>query len=355
MSLDAENGQDPKSHPRDRNRQTKAERVQHIAPPLLSPRMTSTDNPASSSSAALPEPKAEQPVQSFRDRLFPPAKSIPDAKSSTNAHQRNSRGKTSIAPFFKTLEAAFRDEQEASSGATPPSHQPRRETSPDTDPEDIIKQLKDHYLQTAETLQERAAMQMQLTHSELARKLRELSKGEAAFLAVAEQHGESVFGAPLSQFSIRSRQRGADGTARVEKNTAGELDAAAQRHLAEFETHVAQLFKEYALAEAEIAKAYRALDPEEAVVTAAADGTDYDDVGGLPACASSDDDSAAAAAAASDILSKFRAAIETEIEEAEAEAEKLGEAAAALLKEIETEYRKKVTPDFHVFFKSIEE
>ena len=244
---------------------------------LPSPRVTlgsCTDNPASSSSSALgpgPAPRHEA-IQSFRERFFPYAKKTPTSISP----RKRSHRRSSIASIFRQRPAvAFEDEPTASSTMSADAKPRVRELTPDTDPEDMIKKLKsvslllaitdaclfmkiaEHYLDTAETLHERAAIQLQQAQADILRKLRQKFKGGETFLAELEKRNRKLC-TPLSEFTIRTEHRDpADGTIRVEARRVGKLVTDGEAQLTRFEADIARLWQDWEAAHAEVRKGYR--------------------------------------------------------------------------------------------------
>lgn len=171
----------------------------------------------------------------------------------------------------------------------------------------------EHYQENAETLQKKATTQLQQAHSDLSHKLSNTLKGEAAFLATIETKNKTLC-APLSQEEIRFDEYGpADGEARTIRKVAGNLVTDVETKLPKVEAELNQLWAEWELAEAEVARVYHETVPDQ-------DGQDgpNDDTAGF-----------------TDTLARFRTMIHKEIEDAEAEVEQLSEAAVAMVKDIE--------------------
>ncbi|GAB1315103.1 hypothetical protein MFIFM68171_05313 [Madurella fahalii] len=319
-----------------------SEKKQH----LPSPRPTnpsSTDNitPSSSSVERNPKPK---PAQSFRDRLLPPPKEAAPLPSVTGGPaEKRLHGKPSIAPFFKRIEAAFQEKPSATKGINSHAATTARvlSLSPSPDPENLVKQLKDHYLQTATSLHRLATAHLSQTHTRLTNKLNHtILSPDESFLAETEANIKKL-SLPLDKFTIRSQQRcpGPDGTTamRNEENSVGELLARAEEQVKEFEKEVGGLWQEWAVAEAEVKGVLTAIFPSPV------DGENGDEHGG-----EREGDEA-------DLLRMFRETIETEIAEAEEVVVELGEEAVGMMKEIEKDFRKATLPDLHAFFQSIDE
>ena len=123
---------------RPRASKTKAEATRQLPSPkaVFS---SSTDN--TGSSVALSKKKA---AQSLRDRLFFPKKKMLGEDSHSTAEPQKPRPKTSIAPIFaKRVAAAFEDDESDRGPSSSESHRRLvQEPSPETDPEDLIKELK---------------------------------------------------------------------------------------------------------------------------------------------------------------------------------------------------------------------
>lgn len=124
---------------------------------------------------------------------------------------------------------------------------------------------------------------------------------------------------PLDKFTIRSQQRCAepDGTVATknEESNVGELLARADRQVKEFEEEVGGLWREWAVAEAEVKGVLRGIFPG----PGESGGGDGDDGAGWE----------------DDLLKRFRDVIEREIGGAEEEVVELGEEAVGMMKEIE--------------------
>ncbi|KAJ4302324.1 hypothetical protein N0V88_002468 [Collariella sp. IMI 366227] len=197
--------------------------------------------------------RSHRPVQSLRERLIPlPTKRTP--LSPINGVQpatQKLQSKPSVAPFFQRIEAAFQDKPHPAAKtkyASTTRHQiPARSPSPDA--EDLIAQLKEHYLLTATTLHKQATMRLAQTHTDLNRKLTQtIATPDAAFLSQTEQQIKKL-SQPLDKFRIRSQQRRADGTVQSEESSVGEIVARAEEQVAEFEREVKGLWKEWTVAE----------------------------------------------------------------------------------------------------------
>ncbi|KAL2196158.1 hypothetical protein P885DRAFT_61355 [Corynascus similis CBS 632.67] len=227
---------------------------------LPSPKPTipsSTDNIPSLSSGADSKIYQKQKVTgSLRDRLVPvPEEPTHLAPVDTAAGAKSHSTKPSVAPFFRRIEAAFQDKPAIATKprrAVASEMEPARSPSPDA--EDLIQQLKEHYLQTATTLHESATMRLAQVHTDLCRQLRQtIVRSDAAFLASAEAHANKL-AQPLAAVQIRSQRRGVrDGAALSwsEERSTGELVARAEEQLAQFERGVAGLWAEWAAAENE--------------------------------------------------------------------------------------------------------
>lgn len=285
--------------------------------------------PSAKPSTAVPNSKPKT-ASSFRERLFLGAKKASPVKTKTSAAsvQKKPHRKTSIGPIFKLNHtAAFQDG---------PSLHTWREDSSDVEPDVLIKELKsrsrgtpgfavlsqmaradlpppEHYQENAETLQKKATTQLQQTHSDLSHKLSNTLKGEAAFLATIETKNRTLC-APLSQEEIRFDEYGpADGEVRNIRKVVGKLVADVETKLSKVEADIEQLWAEWEVAEAEVARVYHETVPDQ-------DGQN-----------GTNDDTANF----TDTLATFRTAINKEIEDAEAEVDQLSEAAVAMVKDIE--------------------
>ncbi|KAL2135372.1 hypothetical protein VTI74DRAFT_8784 [Chaetomium olivicolor] len=306
---------------------------------LPSPKPTnpsSTDNIPSSSSGTdnkpKPKPKPKQrPVHSLRERLVPPPKKRMPLSPIDNVQPAMQKplSKPSVAPFFQRIEAAFQDKPAAAtkaSHAISTARAPARSPSPDA--EDLIAQLKEHYLRTATSLHKQATMRLAQAHADLNRKLTQsLVTPDSAFLSQAEQQIKKL-SQPLSKFRIRSQQRSADGTVKNEENSVGEIVAYAEEQVKDFEKEVKELWREWALAEGEVKELWSG-------VVALAEAGEGDREG--------------------EMMRRLRELIEREIEEAEGQVVGLGEEAVGMMKDVEKDFRKATLPDLHTFFQSIDE
>ncbi|KAK1760588.1 hypothetical protein QBC47DRAFT_408647 [Echria macrotheca] len=297
-------------------------------------------NPCSSgttfSDAGPPSPNSaapkSKPTVSFRDRLFQATKPAPASPKNSGGGVKKSRAKVSIAEVFKPkAPARFRDVAKSMLS----SHSPRqqRKEFPDADPEDLIKRLKKHYLDTATNLHERATIHLQQAQSDLTRHLNHTLPDETSFLAHIETQNKTLC-APLSEFVIRSEQRDPnDGSVRVANNTVAELDGTVRTRLQSLEMELDGLWKEWDAAEAEVQRAERAYNTSSGgEMGGSAEGGRFEEV-----------------------MESYRGLIEAEIEEAEEEVDGLAEAVVGEMREIEKEFRKATLPDLHVFFQSIDE
>ncbi len=285
---------------------------------LPSPKPTnssSTDNiPSSSSSADRKSRPTHKQMQSLRERLVPlPKKSaLITSTVSAQATNKTKPSPPSVAPFFQRIKAAFQDKPTTTTTTTTkPTHKtaapptkPARSPSPDA--EDLIQQLKHHYLQTATTLHEQATIFLSQTHADLARRLTHtLAAPDAAFLAHAEGQLKTL-AQPLDGFRIRAQQRGADGMVRCEEKSVGELLRCAEEQVREFEREVGGLWEEWAAAEGEVKGLLRG-------------------IGG----------GSMGEGEGAEMLRRFGEVVEREIGEAEEEVGELGEEAVGVMKEIE--------------------
>ncbi|KAL2171952.1 hypothetical protein VTG60DRAFT_1011 [Thermothelomyces hinnuleus] len=236
---------------------------------------------------------------------------------------------------------------EASSRVVGSKKNPVRSPSPDA--EDLIQQLKEHYLQTATTLHKSATMRLAQAHADLSRRLTQtLVKSDAAFLESTEAHVRKLT-QPLDAVRIRSQQRGRDGALRSEESTVGELVARAEEQLREFEKCMAELWAEWAVADEELKtllKGIGSLSSSSSPSSSPMGVQGGNEGAGTVGIAGEEGE---------EMLRRFREAIERQIEDAEEEAVELGEEAVALMKGIEKDFRKETLPDLHTFFQSIDE
>ncbi|KAK3901471.1 hypothetical protein C8A05DRAFT_16346 [Staphylotrichum tortipilum] len=317
-----------------RSRSVMASRGHTPSDQLPSPKPTnpsSTGNIPSDSSSTEHKPRPTQKhIQSLRERLIlPPKNPAPIPSSATTQPAKNIPSKPSVAPFFQRIEAAFQDKPAPApqrSQAPTATRAPARSPSPSAD--DLIQQLKEHYLQTATTLHTRATRHLAQTHSNLAHRLTHTTAAhDESFLRSTEAHLNSLT-RPLSTFRIRSQQRTADGTLRSEEHTVDELVARAEEQVAAFEKDVAGLWGEWLAAEGEVTKLLKG-------VVAGGDG--------------------AGEGEGEEVVRRFREEIEREIAEAEEVVGELGEEAVGVMREMEKDYRKATLPDLHSFFQSIDD
>ena len=285
---------------------------------LPSPKPTnpsSTDNvPSSSSSVDRKARPTHKQMQSLRERLVPlPRTSAPITSTvRAQATNKNKPSPPSVAPFFQRIKAAFQDQPTPTTAViTKPTHKtaaPATKTarSPSPDAEDLIQQLKHHYLQTATTLHEQATISLSQTHADLTRRLSHaLVTPDAAFLVHAEGQLKTL-AQPLDGFRIRAQQRGADGAVRCDEKSVGELVARAEEQVHEFERDMGGLWEEWAAAEGEVKVLLRGIG-----AGSVGDGS------------------------GAEMLRRFGEAVEREIGEAEEEIGELGEEAVGAMKEIE--------------------
>lgn len=108
---------------------------------ILSPRGT-LDSVGDSASPSFRKQNQRQ-VLSFRDKLFRQVGHSAPVSLSERVKHRNNRPKTSITPIFKRkITAGFQDAA-TRYHSSPYCRQPQpREPTPDTDPEDLLQQLK---------------------------------------------------------------------------------------------------------------------------------------------------------------------------------------------------------------------
>ncbi|KAK0626893.1 hypothetical protein B0T14DRAFT_562760 [Immersiella caudata] len=231
------------------------------------------------------------------------------------------------------MAAAFQTTPEASYHGAVTHNEADREPSPEADPDELIKKLKKYYLDSAETVHERAMIQLQQAHSDVSRKFREAMQGEETFLAEMEKQNKTLC-ALLGQFSIRSQQHDPlDGSVRVETDTVGDLVANVERQVEEFEANLGKLWGELEVADAEVARVYR----ENLTDGRQAHGGDDD------------------AAQLAETLTQLWVGIKKQIQGAEGDIAGLSDAVVAAMKEVEKDFRKATLPDLHIFFQSIDE
>ncbi|KAL2261915.1 hypothetical protein VTK26DRAFT_3008 [Humicola hyalothermophila] len=305
---------------------------------------SSTDSIIASSSLSIPpKRKSARTTQSLQARLLPvPKRTTPTYLGGLPTAEKAPRSKPSVASFFGRIEAAL----EAAPRPTSTDHvnttTHRRSRSSSPTPEDLIKQLKEHYLLTASNLHTQATMRLAQTHSDLVRQLDRSVRGEADFLVKTEKHIKDLT-TPLDKFRIRSQQRRpGESTASTEENSVGELIARAEEQVREFEKAVGVLWREWADAEEEVKGLLRGVGNVVGTGTEVGEG-----LGGA--------EDAGGKGEAEDIVKRFGEVVEREIAEAEEEAVELGEKAVGLIKDIEKDFRKTTLPDLHTFFQSIDE
>ncbi|KAL1837243.1 hypothetical protein VTJ49DRAFT_4102 [Mycothermus thermophilus] len=326
---------------------------------LPSPRPThnnSTDDLLLSSSSSKSKTKQKtSSVSSLRNRLAPPPKKAAPPPSTNNVVRpanKKSTSKPSVAPFFQRVEAAFQHSPQIITDKTiyvnTSAARPARSPSPDAD--DLIQELKEHYLQTATTLHKQAIARLAQAQADLARTLtRTLREQDESFLAEAEAQIARL-AQPLDKFRIRSsqQQKTAEGSQQqpqqlVEEHGVGELMARAEKQHEEFEADMGRLWKEWAVAEAEVKKLLGGVGKSVSCLGVVA-GDD-----GAGTGEGSEEDNGAV------MLKRFAEAIEREIAAAGEEVVELGEEAVGMMKDIEKDFRKTTLPDLHTFFQSIDE
>ncbi|AEO63518.1 uncharacterized protein THITE_2085036 [Thermothielavioides terrestris NRRL 8126] len=358
-----------------KSRSVRVAQGHHKADRLPSPKPTnpsSTDNAHFSSSSADYKPKQQpSPLESLRERLKTPKK--PEPRPATESSKRPANGKPSskpsVAPFFRRIEAAFQEKATAAAPNTThtiasASKRPARTPSPDA--EDLIQQLKEHYLRSATTLHSRATAHLAQVHASLgARLVRQLAQPDEAFLRQTDAHLRAL-AQPLGSFRIRSRHRRQrqrrqqrrqqlqqDGAVvrgeeeemeeeEEEENSVGELVARAEAQVRAFERDAAALWREWAGAQREVEGLLR-----EVVALGGGGGGGGDEA--------SDGQQRDGDGEGEELLKRFGEVVQREIEAAEAEVVELGEEAVATMKGIEKDFRKATLPDLHIFFQSIDE
>ncbi|SPQ20991.1 26aad05a-d100-423e-bcd9-2d100216fc06 [Thermothielavioides terrestris] len=344
-----------------KSRSVRVAQGHHKADRLPSPKPTnpsSTDNAHFSSSSADCRPKQKpNPLESLRERLKTPKKPEPCPASESSKRPANGKpgSKPSVVPFFRRIEAAFQDKPATAAPNTThtivsASKRPARTPSPDA--EDLIQQLKEHYLRSATTLHSRATAHLAQVHASLgARLAQQLAQPDEAFLRQTDAHLRAL-AQPLGSFRIRSRHRRQrqrrqqrrqqlqqDGAVvrgeeeemeeeEEEENSVGELVARAEAQVRAFERDAAALWREWA---------------------ALGGG------GGGGGDEASDGQQRDGDGEGEELLKRFGEVVQREIEAAEAEVVELGEEAVATMKGIEKDFRKATLPDLHIFFQSIDE
>ncbi|KAK4148018.1 uncharacterized protein C8A04DRAFT_23810 [Dichotomopilus funicola] len=305
---------------------------------LPSPKPTnpsSTENiPSSSSPAGHRASLERQSLKFLRERLVPRLKKpAPPSVVEIVANTNKQPAKPSVAPFFQRTKAAFSDEPALNTKKTAKTNSPSQRHPVDAD--DLIQQLKEHYLQTATSLHQSAIIRLDQTHADLSRKLTQaVTKADDAFLEATESHITKL-AEPLSVFRIRSQQRSADGSLRTRDDAVGDLVARAEAQVREFERDMGRLWEEWMVMERE------AKELVGEVVAAVSRGSGAGKIRGTDETG--------------DVLSRFREAIVGEIDAAEEGVADLGEEALCAMKEIEKNFRKATLPDLHTFFQSIDE
>ncbi|KAK3377910.1 hypothetical protein B0H63DRAFT_478347 [Podospora didyma] len=353
----------------------KVTRFEDLEPanPFPSLRHTASSGERSNNASPRQNPSAipsrqTKPAYSCRDRFFTPVvKTEPDleptpaAALALIARQKNPKPgpttvKISISPFFKSLMTAFHVDSPARVSFTNNSlvpftghHQQSlpRQLSPVTERDELIRQLKDHFLSTADNLHQRAMSDLAKVHDNLARKLRHAMDADNAVLRRLRKQVRTI-SKPLSEFTVASQLRGPDGVLKPKASTVGALHAEAQGQLEELEAQINQLWKDWAASEIELEKIRNECFPPDASPATEGKKRKRDE----------DDAEPSAPAVAGGQLEKRVAeileAIEENIQKAEEEVIDLGNTTARLMKEIERDYRKAVIPDLHLYYQSID-
>ncbi|KAJ4386976.1 hypothetical protein N0V85_007862 [Neurospora sp. IMI 360204] len=365
-----------------------------------SPRLSniSVTDDASSSRPSAPQPK---PAQSFKERLFarPQKKREPTPEPAKIA--LHSRPQTTIAPFFNKIQAAFGEEtqppkqkqrqkqqekeQEAVHiSALPLKRQPtvqtrkRKRDSPakedtlSSETEEMLAELRAHYLTAATTLHSHALTSLAKAHSLLIQKLDNgIASSDEDFLQHAEKRARKL-SLPLSEFAIRSDQRGSDGVLRSEKHVVRDLVKGVEKKLGEAEREMEGLWREWVESEEGLERVWEEVWGEVEDLGKRKEGSGEKgtgtggkvdaglDVDGDPTFGATSDDGGEAKAEAEshdvqDVLAKYEEAIKEEIENAGKEVTELTSLTYQMMKDLEKDYRKAIIPDLHLFYTSIED
>ncbi|KAL2268760.1 hypothetical protein VTJ83DRAFT_3606 [Remersonia thermophila] len=324
---------------------------------LLSPRPThnsSTDDlPLSSSSyepKAKPKPKTTS-ISFLQDRLAPPPKTAASHSPIDNVLRPTNKklaSRPSVAPFFQRVEAAFQNSPQIMTDKTihVKTSAPKPARSPSPDAQELIQELKEHYLQTATSLHKQATARLAQAQADLTRTLtRTFREQDESFLAEAEAQIARL-AQPLDNFRIRSSQKlqlqSQDQQQFVEEHTVAELVARAEKQHKEFEADVGRLWQEWAVAEAEVKKLLGGIGASVSCLGV------VPDAGPIAGEECEGDDGAA-------MLKRFAEVIQQGITAAEEAVVELGEEAVGMMKEIEKDFRKTTLPDLHAFFQSLDE
>ncbi|EGO60274.1 hypothetical protein NEUTE1DRAFT_143734 [Neurospora tetrasperma FGSC 2508] len=361
-------------------------RQQQRTSPRLANNKRVTDN-ASSSRPSAPQPK---PAQTFKERLFsrPQKKRKPTPEpAKVDLH---SRPQTTIAPFFKKLQAAFGEETQPASKQkqqhkphekksdyirVPPPHlkqqqqqptvqtrkrkreSPVKESKPSSETEDMLAELRAHYLTAATNLHSHALTSLTKAHSLVIKKLDEgIGSSEQKFLQDVEKRA-SRLSLPLSEFVIRSDQRGSDGVMRSEKHVISDLVKKVEKTLVKAEMELEGLWREWVESEKEMERVLENVLKEVEDLNTGKSGKKVDGEGDDLPGASGDAGKALEADKSDerDMLTKYEEAIEEEVERAEEEVTKLTLSTYQMMKDLEKDYRKAIIPDLHLFYTSIED
>ncbi|KAK3392129.1 hypothetical protein B0T20DRAFT_362378 [Sordaria brevicollis] len=366
------------------------------------PNSNSGNGDASRLRPSAPESK---PAQSFKERLFArPKKREPTPEPPMI--ELHSRPQTTIAPFFQKIQAAFGEE-------TQPSRQNKRQRHQDTkqatvhpptlphkrhstvqsrkrkrespviaqedslssEAEDMLDELRTHYLTAATTLHSHALTSLTKAHTFLIEKLdTDIVGSDEDFLQHAEKRARKL-AAPLSGFTIRSEQRGSDGVMRVEKHVIGDLVESAEKKLADTERELEGLWREYVESEEGLERVWEEVSKEieemksgkgrkkkEEGGKKGVQGSGLDNREGeenLAEMGANDDDGKEAKSEdgldEQEVLAKYEEAIQEEIEKAEEEVTELTSLTYQMMKDLEKDYRKAIIPDLHLFYTSIED
>ncbi|EAA31839.1 hypothetical protein GE21DRAFT_8280 [Neurospora crassa] len=362
-------------------------RQQQRTSPRLANNKRVTDN-ASSSRPSAPQPK---PAQTFKERLFsrPQKKRKPTPEpAKVDLH---SRPQTTIAPFFKKLQAAFGEETQPASKQKqqhkphekksdyirvppPPTKQqqqqqptvqtrkrkresPVKQSKLSSETEDMLAELRAHYLTAATNLHSHALTSLTKAHSLVIKKLDDsIGSSEEKFLQDVEKRA-SRLSLPLSEFVIRSDQRGSDGVMRSEKHVISDLVKRVEKKLVKAETEMEGLWREWVESEKEMERVLENVLKEVEDLNKGKSGKKVDGEGDDPPGASGDAGKALEAEKSDDrdMLTKYEEAIEEEVEKAEEEVTKLTLSTYQMMKDLEKDYRKVIIPDLHLFYTSIED
>ncbi|KAK1780845.1 hypothetical protein QBC45DRAFT_322750 [Copromyces sp. CBS 386.78] len=356
---------------------------------------------ASSSCSSAPQPK---PAQSFKERLFARPKKKRELTPEPAKIELHSRPQTTIAPFFKKIQAAFGDEtqrpkqtqrqkqqakeQEAAHVPTLPLKRqptvqtrkrkrdpPVKEDTLSSETEEMLNELRAHYLTAATTLHSHALTSLTKAHTLLIQKLDDdIVASDEDFLQHAENRARKL-SQPLSDFAIRSDQRGSDGVLRIEKHPVRDLVKGVEKKLGEAETEMEGLWREWVESEEGLERVWEEVWGEVEGVGKGKKAKNAEDDKGKVAGREVEGDAGeegegedlfgangeagmeteAEKLDGQDVLAKYEEAIQEEIEKAEEEVTELTNLTYQMMKDLEKDYRKAIIPDLHIFYTSLED